>query len=86
MAARQRLDPQLKSAPFERFRTIQRLGAERSGHASAEHARHQLYVGRDTSPHQHMPNDTAASIAPYLDYLVIASKMTISVVTGEVSP
>jgi serine/threonine protein kinase len=35
------------AAPFDRFTTIHRLGPDRSGHASAEHARHQLYVGRD---------------------------------------
>jgi serine/threonine protein kinase len=33
--------------PFDRFTTVQRLGPDRRGHASAEHARHQLYVGRD---------------------------------------
>lgn len=37
----------LQSAPFQRFRSIQRLGQDRSGHASVEHVRHQLYVGRD---------------------------------------
>jgi len=42
------LDPELRSPPFDRFRNIQRLKPERSGHASADHARHQLYVGRDT--------------------------------------
>lgn len=33
--------------PFDRFTGIHRLAARRSGHASAEHARHQLYVARD---------------------------------------
>ena len=33
--------------PFDRFTSIQRLGPDRRGHVSAEHARHQLYVGRD---------------------------------------
>jgi serine/threonine protein kinase len=43
-----RLDRQLLgSAPFNRFRSIQRLGRDRSGHASVEHVRHQLYTGRD---------------------------------------
>ncbi len=42
-----RLDRQLRSAPFQRFASIQRLREDRSGHASVEHARHQLYVGRD---------------------------------------
>ena len=42
-----RLDRELSSAPFKRFGTIQRLGPDRSGHASVEHVRHQLFVGRD---------------------------------------
>src|SRR5688500_6618830 len=33
--------------PFNRFTAFQRLGPARRGHASAQHARHQLYVGRD---------------------------------------
>jgi hypothetical protein len=33
--------------PFDRFVGTHRLAARRSGHASAEHARHQLYVARD---------------------------------------
>jgi serine/threonine protein kinase len=48
MADRNRRDRVLQSAPFKRFNTIQRLGSDRSGHASAEHARHQLYMARDT--------------------------------------
>ena len=47
MSPRKRTDGQLPSAQFERFASIQRLGTDRSGHASAEHVRHQLYVGRD---------------------------------------
>ena len=35
------------AAPFDRFTTVQRLGADRRGQASVEHARHQLFVGRD---------------------------------------
>jgi len=35
------------SPPFDRFRSIQRLAEDRSGHGSAAHVRHQLYVGRD---------------------------------------
>jgi serine/threonine protein kinase len=35
------------AAPFDRFASVHRLGPDRRGHASAEHARHQLYVGRD---------------------------------------
>lgn len=47
MPPRDTLDRQLRSAPFKRFRTIQRVGQDRSGHASVEHVRHQLYAGRD---------------------------------------
>ena len=47
MVRRDRLDRHLQSAPFKRFGTIQRLGPDRSGHASVEHVRHQSYVGRD---------------------------------------
>ena len=48
MPPRERLDRALQSAPFKRFGTSQRLGQDRSGHASVDHVRHQLYVGRDT--------------------------------------
>jgi hypothetical protein len=47
MASHNRLDRYLQSAPFKRFGSIQRLGPDRSGHASVEHVRHQLFVGRD---------------------------------------
>jgi len=33
--------------PFDGLRNIQRLDPERSGHASVDHVRHQLYVARD---------------------------------------
>lgn len=36
-----------KSAPFDQFTGVHRLAAVRSGHASGQHARHQLFVGRD---------------------------------------
>jgi len=36
-----------KSPPFDQFRGIHRLAAARRGHASAAHARHQLYAARD---------------------------------------
>jgi serine/threonine protein kinase len=36
-----------KSPPFDQFKTIQRLAADRSGHDSIEHVRHHLYVGRE---------------------------------------
>src|SRR5687768_10824652 len=42
-----RLDHELMSARFTRVGSIQRLGPDRSGHASIEHVRHQLFVGRD---------------------------------------
>jgi serine/threonine protein kinase len=51
VAPRDSLDRQLRSAPFKRFRSIQRLGQDRSGHASVEYVRHQLYVGRDKETH-----------------------------------
>jgi len=35
------------SPPFDQLRGIHRLTSARSGHASKEHARHQLYVARD---------------------------------------
>jgi serine/threonine protein kinase len=48
VAPRNQRDKLLQSAPFRRFGSIQRLGSDRSGHASVDHVRHQLYVGRDT--------------------------------------
>jgi hypothetical protein len=33
--------------PFDRFKSIHWLAPERTGHRSPEHARHQLYVGRE---------------------------------------
>lgn len=36
-----------ESPPFDQLRNIRRLAPERSGHASVEHVRHQLYVARD---------------------------------------
>ena len=47
MAPRNRPDRYLQSAAFKRFGSIQRLAPDRSGHASVEHVRHQLFVGRD---------------------------------------
>src|SRR5262247_4731987 len=41
------IDIDNSSPPFDQFRGIHRLASARSGHASAEHARHQLYVARD---------------------------------------
>jgi serine/threonine protein kinase len=49
--ARNRLDRHLRTAPFKRFGNLQRLGPDRSGHASVEYVRHQLYVGRDSQTH-----------------------------------
>ena len=45
--SRDRPDRELQAGPFKRFGSIRRLGPDRSGHASVEHVRHQLYVGRD---------------------------------------
>jgi serine/threonine protein kinase len=42
------IDVDSTSPPFDRYRAIHRLTAARSGHASWEHARHQLYAARDT--------------------------------------
>ena len=41
------LDVDRESPPFDQLRNIRRLAPERSGHASVEHVRHQLYVARD---------------------------------------
>src|SRR5688572_24911478 len=35
------------SPPFDRYKRIHPLAPDRRGRGSAEHARHQLYVGRD---------------------------------------
>jgi serine/threonine protein kinase len=47
MSHRPRIDVDCKSPPFDQFGSIHWLAAARSGHASGEHARHQLYVARD---------------------------------------
>jgi serine/threonine protein kinase len=47
MTHRDPLDRQLRSPRFKRFGKLQRLGQDRSGHASIEHVRHQLFVARD---------------------------------------
>ena len=36
-----------ESAPFDQYSSIHPLTPDRSGHASVEHGRHHLYVGRD---------------------------------------
>jgi serine/threonine protein kinase len=41
------LPAELASPRLKRLRHVRRLSADRSGHASVEHVRHQLYVGRD---------------------------------------
>lgn len=38
----------LASDRLARLRNVRRMGADRSGHASVEHVRHQLYVAHDT--------------------------------------
>lgn len=40
--------PSELSDRLARLRNVRRLGPDRSGHASVEHVRHQLYVARDT--------------------------------------
>jgi serine/threonine protein kinase len=47
VAGRDVIPAELQSPQLKRLRNVQRLGTERSGHASVEHVRHQLYVGRD---------------------------------------
>jgi serine/threonine-protein kinase len=41
------IDIDIASPPFDQLRGIHRLASARSGHASGEHARHQLYVASD---------------------------------------
>lgn len=48
MAGRDVFPAELQSPRLKRLRNVQRLGTERSGHASEEHVRHQLYVGQDS--------------------------------------
>jgi hypothetical protein len=43
------------------------------------------YVRGDTSTVRHETTDTPASIAPYVDYLVLAAKLSAQVVISEVS-
>lgn len=47
MPHRDQIDIDGTLPPFDQFTSIRRLASDRRGHASAEHARHQLYVGRD---------------------------------------
>lgn len=42
-----RYDIDLSAPPFDRLKGVRVLGTNRSGRDSTEHARHQLYVGRD---------------------------------------
>jgi serine/threonine protein kinase len=46
MAHTEPIDLDVKSPPFDKFKSIRRLSPDRSGHASTEHARNQLYIGR----------------------------------------
>jgi serine/threonine protein kinase len=41
------IDVDFHAAPFDRYAHIQPIAADRSGHASTEHVRHQLLIGRD---------------------------------------
>ena len=47
VAGRDVIPAELQSPQLKRLRNVHRLGTERSGHASVEHVRHQLYVGQD---------------------------------------
>ena len=47
VAHRNSLPSELRSDRLARLRNVRRLRPDRSGHASVEHVRHQLYVGRD---------------------------------------
>ena len=47
MPPRDSTDIDFASAPFDHFKNIERLGTDRSGRSTAEHARHHLFVGRD---------------------------------------
>ena len=53
MAGRDVLPAELQSPRLKRLRHVHRLGQERSGHASVEHVRHQLYVGQDRETNAH---------------------------------
>jgi serine/threonine protein kinase len=43
-----------ESPPFDQYSSIHPLSPDRSGHASVEHARHHLYVGRDKRSRAHV--------------------------------
>jgi serine/threonine protein kinase len=47
VSGRDEFPAELYSPQLKRLRNIGRLGAERSGHASVEHVRHQLFVAQD---------------------------------------
>jgi serine/threonine protein kinase len=47
MAHADPIDLDLKSPPFDQFKSIQRLSTDRRGPGAPEHARHHLYVARD---------------------------------------
>jgi serine/threonine protein kinase len=42
-----RIEIDTKAAPFDELKNVRPLATNRRGHTSAEHARHQLYVGRN---------------------------------------
>jgi serine/threonine protein kinase len=47
MPSRDQTDIDFSSPPFDHFKNIERLGNDRSGRSTTEHARHHLFVGRD---------------------------------------
>src|SRR3954469_12694712 len=47
MPPRDSTDIDFAAPPFDHFKNIERLGTDRSGRSTAEHARHHLFIGRD---------------------------------------
>lgn len=54
MPSRDQLDIDRKSPPFSGLSGIRRLDSHRSGHASVEHVRHQLYIGTEKKTSTHV--------------------------------
>ena len=54
MPFRDQLDIDRKSPPFNGLTSIRRLDSHRSGHASVEHVRHQLYVATEKKTATHV--------------------------------
>ncbi len=54
MPSRGQLDIDRRSPPFNALTGVRRLDSHRSGHASTEHVRHQLYVGTEKKTSTHV--------------------------------